>query len=75
MLGVDVTAATAVEVAVTGLTGETDYDFYAVVQDSAGNNSALSNKLEITTPDQTPPEFVSGKEPAVMGAPRPPLPR
>ena len=47
--GVDVTAATAIEVAVTGLTAETEYDFYAVVQDSAGNTSDLSAKLDITT--------------------------
>ena len=67
--GVDVTAATAVEVAVTGLTAETGYDFYAVVVDAAANVSALSNKLDITTAaaDNTAPMFSAA--PAVDGSP------
>ena len=46
--GVDV-STDAVEIAITGLEKGTPYDFYAVLQDSAGNNSALSPTLEITT--------------------------
>ena len=41
----------AVEIALTGLTKSTPYDFYAVLQDSAGNNGVLSAKVEITTVD------------------------
>ena len=41
----------AVEIALTGLTVSTPYDFYAVLQDSAGNNGVLSAKVEITTVD------------------------
>ena len=39
----------AVEIAVTGLTKSTSYNFYAVLQDAAKNTSDLSPKLEILT--------------------------
>ena len=44
-----VDAATEKTVTLTGLTPITSYDFYAVLQDSAGNNSAVSNQLDIGT--------------------------
>ena len=43
------TTTDAVEIALTGLTKSTTYNFYAVLQDSAGNTSDLSPTLEITT--------------------------
>ena len=46
--GVDVTPTEAT-VTLTGLTAATSYDFYAVLQDSAGNTSARSAKVVITT--------------------------
>ena len=61
--GVAVDAATQEAVILTGLTASTSYDFYAVVQDSAGNTSDLSAKLDVTTtsaPDNTAPTFSAG---------------
>ena len=58
-----VDAATEKTVTLTGLTASTTYDFYAVLQDSTGNNGTVSPKLEITTaatPDKTPPTFIGG---------------
>ena len=43
------TSTDAVEIAVTGLTKSTSYNFYAVLQDAAKNTSDLSEKLVITT--------------------------
>ena len=67
--GVDVTTAPK-EIEVSGLSAKTDYNFYAVLQDSASNNGKISAVLEITTAaaaDKTPPAFASGKAPAVDG--------
>ena len=61
--GVAVDAAAQEAVILTGLTASTSYDFYAVVQDSAGNTSDLSAKLDVTTtsaPDKTAPTFSAG---------------
>ena len=44
-----VDAATEKTVTITGLEAGITYNFYAVLQDSAGNTSDLSKKLEITT--------------------------
>ena len=58
-----VDAAAQEAVILTGLTASTSYDFYAVVQDSAGNTSDLSPKLDVTTtsaPDNTAPTFSAG---------------
>ena len=63
--GVAVDAATEQAVILTGLTASTSYDFYAVVQDSAGNTSDLSPKLDVTTtsaPDNTAPTFITAPE-------------
>ena len=64
---VAVTAATEAVVTLSGLTTETSYGFYAVLQDSAGNNGAVSQKVEITTLDATAPAFSAG--PALDGKP------
>ena len=69
----DSVAVTSAEKTVTiaGLTPGTTYNFYAVLQDSAANNGALSAKVVITTAaaaDKTPPAFASGKAPAVEGS-------
>ena len=45
------TTTDAVEIALTGLTQNTSYDFYAVLQDAAKNTSDLSPKLAIPTAD------------------------
>ena len=45
------TTTDAVEIALTGLTKSTSYNFYAVLQDAAKNTSDLSKKLDITTAD------------------------
>ena len=61
--GVAVDAATEQAVILSGLAASTEYDFYAVVQDSAGNTSDLSAKLDVTTtsaPDNTAPTFSAG---------------
>ena len=59
--GASVAVTTAEKtVALTGLTAGATYNFYAVLQDSAGNNGAVSAKVEITTAataDETPPTF------------------
>ena len=56
--GADEVVTTAEKtVTIGGLTAGTTYNFYAVLQDSAGNNGELSAVLEITTPDKTPPTF------------------
>ena len=48
--GADVTVDTAEKtVEITGLTASTTYNFYAVLQDSAGNTGKVSPKLVITT--------------------------
>lgn len=52
-------AGKTVTVSIDGLTEVTNYDFYAVVQDAAGNSSALSDKLDISIADMTPPAIVS----------------
>ena len=52
-------------VTLTGLTAGSNYDFYAVLQDSAGNIGVVSAKVEITTAaaaDQTPPTFNDGPQ-------------
>ena len=57
-------------VTIAGLTPGTTYNFYAVLQDSAGNNGTVSAKVVVTTAaaaDVTPPAFASGKAPAVDG--------
>jgi len=43
---------------ITGLTRQTSYYFALTVADEAGNVSALSNVVNITTPDQTAPAAV-----------------
>ena len=43
------TSTDALEITVTGLTKNTPYDFYAVLQDAAQNMSALSTTLDIAT--------------------------
>ena len=44
-----VDAATEKTVTISGLAAGTSYDFYAVLQDSAGNNGTVSAKLDIAT--------------------------
>jgi|GEM_PF-669940 len=39
----------------TGLTALTAYDFYVIAHDAAGNSSAASNTVSITTPDTQAP--------------------
>ena len=57
----------ALEIAVTGLTKSTSYDFYAVLQDAAQNRSDLSPKLEITT--ATTLKYTCANGTAKTGAP------
>lgn len=49
---------TAQSVTVNGLTRQTTYYFAAKIVDEAGNPSALSNVVSLTTPDQTAPAAV-----------------
>ena len=44
-----VDAATEKTVTIAGLTAGSTYNFYAVLQDAAGNNGAVSTKLDIAT--------------------------
>ena len=53
--GVAVTLAEAT-VTLSTLTPDTTYTFYAVLQDTAGNTSARSSKLEIPTADSATPK-------------------
>ena len=58
-------------VTIAGLTPGTTYNFYAVLQDSAGNKGTVSAKVVVTTAaavDKTPPAFASGKAPALDGS-------
>ena len=60
--GIPITANTPATISITQLTPETAYDFYAVVEDTAGNPSLLSNKLDvltIPTPDTTAPIIIT----------------
>ncbi len=51
-------AGTVTNLTVSGLTRQTTYYFAMKVTDDAGNPSALSNVVNVTTPDQTPPAAV-----------------
>ncbi|MEW7290914.1 fibronectin type III domain-containing protein [Aquimarina sp. 2304DJ70-9] len=51
--GVVVDTVTETTVAVTGLTPETTYEFTVVAKDAAGNASAASSPLSVTTPGAT----------------------
>jgi len=52
------TPGTVQNVSVTGLTRQTTYYFAAKIVDDAGNASALSNVVSVTTPDQTGPAAI-----------------
>ena len=58
--GTDVTvdAATEKTLTLSQLTPATPYTFYAVLQDSAGNIGAVSNKLVITTADGSTVKYI-----------------
>jgi hypothetical protein len=51
-------SGTVTNFTVNGLTRQTSYYFAMKVIDDAGNQSALSNVVNVTTPDQTPPAAV-----------------
>ncbi|TMQ72170.1 MAG: hypothetical protein E6K80_03430 [Candidatus Eisenbacteria bacterium] len=51
-------SGTVTSYTVTGLTRQTSYYFAMKVKDDAGNTSALSNVVNVTTPDQTAPAAV-----------------
>lgn len=51
---------TATTYNVTGLTVVTSYDFYVVARDAAGNTSANSNEINVTTPDTQAPTAPTG---------------
>ena len=51
--GVSITANVSANISITQLTLVTDYDFYAVVEDVAGNPSAMSDKLNVATARHT----------------------
>lgn len=51
-------SGTVTNFTVNGLTRQTSYYFAMKVVDDAGNPSALSNVVNVTTPDQTPPAAV-----------------
>jgi phosphodiesterase/alkaline phosphatase D-like protein len=55
---VPASSGTTTNFTVTGLTRQTAYYFAVKVTDDAGNPSALSNVVNVTTPDQTSPAAV-----------------
>ena len=61
------TSTDALEITVTGLTKNTPYDFYAVLQDAAQNMSALSTTLDIAT--ATTAKYTCANGTAKGGAP------
>ena len=54
------TAITTTSYAVSGLTVLTSYQFYVTASDAAGNTSANSNTLTVTTPDTQAPTAPTG---------------
>ena len=60
--GFPIASNTPATISITQLTPGTAYDFYAVVKDAAGNPSAISNKLSVTTvPDSAPWNMAESK--------------
>ncbi|XLS28691.1 fibronectin type III domain-containing protein [Flavobacteriaceae bacterium M23B6Z8] len=51
--GVYSTTSSATTFSVTGLSPNTNYSFYVIAKDAAGNQSGQSNTISITTPDVT----------------------
>jgi len=54
---------TATTYSVTGLNASTAYQFYVQAKDAAGNTSAISNTVSITTPDTQAPSAPSALSP------------
>ncbi|HET6994398.1 MAG TPA: fibronectin type III domain-containing protein, partial [Chitinophagaceae bacterium] len=57
---VNTSLVTTTSYTANGLSALTDYDFYVVAKDAAGNTSAASNTASVTTPDTQAPSAPTG---------------
>lgn len=57
---INTSLVTATNYNVTGLSALVSYDFYIIAKDAAGNESANSNTITVTTPDTEAPTAPSG---------------